>query len=159
MGIGGKLEIDKGVCTEFSLYDLVELRAGQEEAMETQHPKKSEGYEGVAEKFIRWEMRLQGIGHRLDKTRPQLPKEGRKRAHEELAIPPAADPNVKEPTSLFGCSTLGDVAMVIRSKNAGPFEITLDVMFDNAAVYEQIKGRGFSHLSVSRTFMTLEWRI
>ena len=34
--------------------------------------------------------------------------------------------------------TLQNLAKVIRSKNAGPFEITFDVIFDEAAVYERV---------------------
>ncbi|MEW6216542.1 MAG: DUF4387 domain-containing protein [Candidatus Bipolaricaulota bacterium] len=37
---------------------------------------------------------------------------------------------------------LEDLAKVIRSKNAGPFELTLDVMFDSAEVYDQVKNSG-----------------
>ncbi len=38
--------------------------------------------------------------------------------------------------------TLDRVAKVIRSKNAGPFEITFDVMFDDRATYERVKRSG-----------------
>ena len=38
--------------------------------------------------------------------------------------------------------TLQNLAKVIRSKNAGPFEITFDVIFDEAAVYERVKASG-----------------
>lgn len=38
--------------------------------------------------------------------------------------------------------TLGELAKIVRSKNAGPFELTFDVMFDDAAVYERIKQSG-----------------
>ncbi len=34
---------------------------------------------------------------------------------------------------------LKDLAKVIRSKNAGPFEITFDVIFDDDAVYRRVK--------------------
>ena len=34
---------------------------------------------------------------------------------------------------------LQDLAQVIRSKNAGPFELTFDIMFDDAATYERVK--------------------
>ncbi|TAH74927.1 MAG: DUF4387 domain-containing protein [Anaerolineaceae bacterium] len=34
---------------------------------------------------------------------------------------------------------LYDVAKVIRSKNAGPFSITLDILFNSKSVYEAIK--------------------
>jgi hypothetical protein len=34
------------------------------------------------------------------------------------------------------------LATVIRSTNAGPINITLDIMFDDAEVYEQVKPTG-----------------
>ena len=34
---------------------------------------------------------------------------------------------------------LGDRAAVIRSKNAGPFELTVDIMFDDADAYARAK--------------------
>jgi hypothetical protein len=33
-------------------------------------------------------------------------------------------------------------ARLIRSKNAGPFELTFDIMFDDAATYERVKHSG-----------------
>ena len=38
--------------------------------------------------------------------------------------------------------TLDALAKVIRSKNAGPFELTFDVMFDDIAAYEHVKQSG-----------------
>lgn len=38
--------------------------------------------------------------------------------------------------------TLKDIAKVIRSKNAGPFEITMDIIFKTKEDYEEIKNRG-----------------
>lgn len=38
--------------------------------------------------------------------------------------------------------TLKDIAKVIRSKNAGPFEITMDIIFKTKKDYEEIKNRG-----------------
>ena len=35
--------------------------------------------------------------------------------------------------------TLYDIAKVIRSKNAGPFSITLDVLFDSPDIYQRVK--------------------
>jgi hypothetical protein len=34
---------------------------------------------------------------------------------------------------------LSQVASVIRSKNAGPFELTLDVLFEDAALYRRVR--------------------
>ena len=37
---------------------------------------------------------------------------------------------------------LADIATVIRSKNAGPFEITFEIMFDDPAGYRAVKRSG-----------------
>jgi len=35
--------------------------------------------------------------------------------------------------------TLGELAKLIRSKNAGPFMLTYDVMFDDPAIYARVR--------------------
>jgi hypothetical protein len=37
---------------------------------------------------------------------------------------------------------LGELARLIRSKNAGPFELTFDIMFDDPAVFERVRASG-----------------
>jgi len=37
---------------------------------------------------------------------------------------------------------LAELASLIRSKNAGPFELTIDIMFDDGRVYERVKRSG-----------------
>ncbi len=37
---------------------------------------------------------------------------------------------------------LTEVASVIRSKNAGPFEVTLDIIFNDKQTYEKVKATG-----------------
>jgi len=39
-------------------------------------------------------------------------------------------------------SALGTLACLIRSKNAGPFELTFDIMFEDEVVYERVKNSG-----------------
>ena len=34
-----------------------------------------------------------------------------------------------------------DIAKVIRSKNAGPYELTLDILLEDRAVYEELRDR------------------
>jgi hypothetical protein len=34
---------------------------------------------------------------------------------------------------------LGELARLIRSKNAGPFELTFDIMFDNQETFQRVK--------------------
>jgi hypothetical protein len=39
-------------------------------------------------------------------------------------------------------ATLGELARLIRSKNAGPFELTFDIMFADREVYERVRDSG-----------------
>ncbi len=39
-------------------------------------------------------------------------------------------------------TTLGELAKLIRSKNAGPFTLTFDVMFDTEEVYRRVLNSG-----------------
>ena len=39
-------------------------------------------------------------------------------------------------------SSLGELARLIRSKNAGPFELTFDIMFDDQTAYDRVKRSG-----------------
>ena len=39
-------------------------------------------------------------------------------------------------------ATIGELARLIRSKNAGPFELTFDIMFADPEVYERVKQSG-----------------
>ncbi len=48
---------------------------------------------------------------------------------------------------------LGELAQLIRSKNAGPFELTFDIMFDDAATYERVKRSG----AVSREMVATKY--
>jgi len=36
-------------------------------------------------------------------------------------------------------ATIADLAVLVRSKNAGPFWLTIDVMFDNDAAYRRVR--------------------
>ena len=38
--------------------------------------------------------------------------------------------------------TLGEVAEVIRSKNAGPFVVTFDILFERAKDFEEVRDAG-----------------
>jgi hypothetical protein len=39
-------------------------------------------------------------------------------------------------------TTLAALARLIRSKNAGPFELTFDIMFDDEATYRRVRDSG-----------------
>jgi hypothetical protein len=43
---------------------------------------------------------------------------------------------------MSAASTLGELADVIRSKNAGPYQFTIDLMFNDRAVYDRVIASG-----------------
>lgn len=47
-----------------------------------------------------------------------------------------------KPDPPMGHCYLGDIASFIRTKNAGPYELTMDVMFDNDDIFERVKKSG-----------------
>lgn len=52
-----------------------------------------------------------------------------------------------------GACYLGDLASVVRSKNAGPYELTFDVMFDNDELYKKVKDtRVLSSSQIANTY-------
>ncbi len=136
MGIGGKLEIEMGVCSEFSVYHLVELHEGQEYAEEIQFQNQSEAVEEDDGKFVKWQMHLLGKGPRIGKIDCHAPEENNN-SERTNALAPGS--NMPPAASSAHPKTLGDIASVVRSKNAGPYEITLDVIFDDPVVYRRIK--------------------
>ncbi|KAJ5984541.1 hypothetical protein N7481_006640 [Penicillium waksmanii] len=143
MGIGGKLEVEMGACAEFSIYHLVEMEEGEEEAIEISQDATGQRDQGNGSKSLtRWETRLLGSGPRIDReTFHNSTSHGGCGASHN--INPTTDSSHPKPLGqITGTFTLGEIAKVIRSKNAGPFEITLDVMFDSAVVYQQVKEAG-----------------
>jgi hypothetical protein len=61
----------------------------------------------------------------------------------------------KEPKVYFlkpdpeaGTCYLGDVASVVRSKNAGPYTLTFDVMFNDDVLYKKLKALDLLNKSV-----------
>lgn len=55
---------------------------------------------------------------------------------------------------------LHTLARLIRSKNAGPFELTFDIMFDDAATYQRVRDSGaLSAAVVGRLYGLPEARV
>ncbi|MGB9667362.1 MAG: Maf family nucleotide pyrophosphatase, partial [Thermosulfidibacteraceae bacterium] len=53
------------------------------------------------------------------------------------------------------CVTLGEFADIVRSKNAGPFLLTYDIMFKDRARYEFFKSKNFIDRSSFARFMNI----
>jgi hypothetical protein len=53
-----------------------------------------------------------------------------------------------KPDPPAGHRYLGELASVVRTKNAGPYELTMDVIFDNDGVFQKVKKSGILSLQV-----------
>ena len=153
MGIGGKLQLPMGECAEFSIYHLMWLNPGEEGAEPVTTTatggdviigKKKTGDVLIHHPLFSWKR----VVLERDTSRPAAAQEHtiEKVALSTLKIQQAREeiPSEKpEKRPEIGNTpppkTLGDIAKVIRSKNAGPFEVTLDVMFDDISVYQSVK--------------------
>lgn len=147
-GIGGKMEIEMGPCAQFCVYHLMELNPGEERL--SPNVNDEEAKKGG---LLRSRVVVIGKGNRLqsdDAFMADITRLERERA-------PSDPPRILEipdrPKKDSLHTTLSDVSRVLRSKNAGPYEITIDAIFDSQATYKTIKSSGI--LSVENVARTL----
>ncbi|KAH8672427.1 hypothetical protein BGZ61DRAFT_362426 [Ilyonectria robusta] len=108
-------EQDAGEVFKFSLYHLIDLEQGQETSL---FP--------VTHLQVQGETQRSSEGSRLSEKEWRFFKE----------TTPQLLTQKKAPE---GEADMMALAKVIRSKNSGPFELTLDIMFDNKESYERVK--------------------
>ncbi|TVY14208.1 hypothetical protein LARI1_G007945 [Lachnellula arida] len=134
MGVGGKLEVEMGPCAEFCIYHLIPLRVGEEGAKRIGDSVTSKSESTLP--LFSWKMSIIGKGDPM--VAPEPPVLSSSATALDL---PRQDPKPSQPSTLNLTSprTLTDIAPVIRSKNSGPYEITLDVVFSSLPVYNIIK--------------------
>lgn len=123
-GIGGVGEIPLGPCSEFCIYHLMDLNPGEEVSL---FPTSCQTFDFTSSdnESVADEVMALHINSKQE-------KKDNNGHSAQFAV---------ARTDISG-NTLGDLAKVLRSKNSGPYEITIDVMFDNAAVFEKIKRSG-----------------
>lgn len=144
-GLGGHAYLELGPCAQFSVYHLMELEEGEEGLKLDQH---SPGL---------FKLKITGI------------KASNASGTNQTFLPPVkVVPNVKAGSKVPKVEksnqskkrdpkTLGDISTLLRSKNAGPFEITLDVMFESQSVYQLIKESKFlNSASMAKLFQIAE---
>ncbi|KAK8086814.1 hypothetical protein PG994_001788 [Apiospora phragmitis] len=146
-GIGGKVEIELGPCAKFSIYHLMDLKEGEK------HLFSPPGPSGIRQQGRIPLISTIGRGEKTDTsqdasstTAKELPinlssKPKSNKGESAAQTPADSTPNSKaEPSP--APTVLGDITRVLRSKNAGPYEITLDAMFESEATYQTIKHSG-----------------
>lgn len=133
-GIAGTTEVPLGLVSEFCVYHLMDLEPGEETSLyrigyfEVDYAAPETNNVNGAEEHT------QLNGH----------AEARVGAKETSRATPSykshVSPSIVNPNTAL---TLGDAAKILRSKNSGPYEITLDILFDRASIYTIIKDSGF----------------
>jgi hypothetical protein len=150
-GFGGKGEIETGPCAEFSIYHLMELEEAEEDAVEIEHLNKA-----TKKSLFSFEALLIGQGDRLQHRSSQPHTDLTSSLGDsfpQLTISPAAPKPIEVP--FIHPQTVGEAAKVIRSKNAGPYEITFDIIFNNRDTYDYVKKTGILTTKLIATIYNL----
>ncbi|KAK5071860.1 hypothetical protein LTS08_001044 [Lithohypha guttulata] len=140
-GIGGRNEFEAGPCCEFSVYHLADLQPGEERGYSYSVPAS-----GTTNLF-RWKvLDIDGGGRRKSSERSNA--DGVSHANGSSPNGTQADSTSSSSFAINGNMSkitqavphlLPDVARVLRSKNSGPFEITIDIMFHNQEIYNIVR--------------------
>jgi hypothetical protein len=136
-GLGGKGEIEVGLCAEFSIYHLMDLKDTEEDATEICR----NGVDKNA-KLFSFEAVLLGVGKRIQHRSFNLDTYSTMESNNIRLKTATADTSPPDNAPITIPATLGEAAKVIRSKNAGPYEITFDIIFHSKEIYSLIKNSG-----------------
>lgn len=144
-GIGGKLELEVAECAEFCIYHLMSLEDGEEGALHA--ASHADGITNTVDGkgLFHWTVGAIGKG-KPPKGAETTESSGTSHTNGDAttkktkatSIVPQAPPFKIPDNPRY----LADIASVLRSKNAGPYEITVDILFDSAEVYELVKSSG-----------------
>jgi hypothetical protein len=132
-GIAGSSDIEMGPCAEFCIYHLIPLKVGEEGARKLADGEHATGDKLADSPLFTWKATIIGKGDFPLVTVPSV----------AISPPTKTKPRVipSYPTTLniANPTRLTDIAPIIRSKNSGPYEITLDVVFSSSSIYNIIK--------------------
>jgi hypothetical protein len=125
------MQNELGPCAQFSIYHLMQLKEGEERL------KLNDGSPGIFSQELT--MICASDSSNIISSPSPLWVSGKGVQIREAANNVAE--NKQKPRT--NPKTLGDISKLLRSKNAGPYEITLDVMFDSESEYQVLKKSDF----------------
>ncbi|KAI3571796.1 hypothetical protein IWW34DRAFT_894421 [Fusarium oxysporum f. sp. albedinis] len=131
-GLGGLMEIELGPCAEFSLYHLMDLELDEERLTLGDDSSVLQG------PLLRGTISKIGQGSpnatNGDFAMPEVDTKPLARARTSPQDSPSSTSQTYQSPQ-----TLSDLCRIVRSKNAGPYEITIDAMFSSQEAYEAVK--------------------
>ncbi|KAH8894382.1 hypothetical protein GQ53DRAFT_859252 [Thozetella sp. PMI_491] len=108
-------EQDAGEVFKFSVYHLIDLEAGEETTL--------------------FPITIKDVSS----SQPAATEQEHLTAEQHSSFDTEKPLVIPEKQASPGEVAMMDIAKVVRSKNSGPFELTLDIMFDNEASYHRVK--------------------
>ncbi|KAK8025829.1 hypothetical protein PG990_003652 [Apiospora arundinis] len=143
-GLGGKVEVELGPCAKFSIYHLMDLKEGEKHLY---IPEKEQGEPAARTEVsgVRITHKVSTVGRGEKTDTPRHVSSTAKQPAHTSEKPESNNKNKitsQAPARDSPPTVLGDIARVLRSKNSGPYEITLDAMFESEATYQAIKQSG-----------------
>ncbi|KAH7118594.1 hypothetical protein B0J13DRAFT_513606 [Dactylonectria estremocensis] len=132
-GIGGFMEIGLGPAAKFSVYHLMDLEPGEE--------RLRLGSQDTHDQLLHASVSVIGNGQpcaysaEFGAQITRLQKTLQKPSNSEAIRVVESSVKVRSESP----RTLSDLARVLRSKNAGPFDITIDVIFTSEAIFAAVK--------------------
>jgi len=145
-GIGGKLELEVAECAEFCIYHLMSLEDGEEGAVSA--ISHADGIANTVDGrgLFHWTVSDFGEAEPLKVTDAAEATTTAAHTNGDATSTKTKARSIVPPLPPFKMPDnprfLADIASVLRSKNAGPYEITVDILFDSAEVYELVKASG-----------------
>ncbi len=137
-GLGGKNELETGPCTEFSVYHLMSLAEGEEGARHAESHEAGIVDTEDGKPLFHWTEVTIGKGEASRPDDAEAAANGVNGASKRDWNAPMFDIAPLPENPRF----LGDVAPVVRSKNSGPYEITVDILFSTPEIYNLVKASG-----------------
>ncbi|XDG08102.1 hypothetical protein ABKA04_007717 [Annulohypoxylon sp. FPYF3050] len=151
-GIGGKPVIELGPCSKFSMYHLMDLLDGEEGLSlgrdlgpSTSGRVNGNGVAKQRKSLFTQTVSMIGKGDRSVSTTPLSKTNGNANGVTTNGTRSASITTTTNGTKMNGHAkpvSLGDLAKVVRSKNAGPYEITFDLIFESRDTYLKVKESG-----------------
>ncbi|KAI0376806.1 hypothetical protein F5Y04DRAFT_265786 [Hypomontagnella monticulosa] len=163
-GIGGKSVIELGPCSRFSMYHLMELKDSERGlsmdnniAIPTTNGVNGNGIHKQRKGLFTQSVSLIGKGERPSARPSFLTTNGHVNGVKSNGANGTTASNGLKPDGLTRPRTLGDLANVVRSKNAGPYEITFDLIFESREAYLKVKESGLlTKKTIARAYSLAE---
>lgn len=121
------MQNELGPCAQFSVYHLMDLKEGEERL------RLGDDSVGLFSQEV-------VVLHAPESAAPIVSQDLIGEANKKATNGAAHTNGTSAPLIVRSDpKTLGEISKLLRSKNAGPYEITLDVMFDSEAEYKLVK--------------------